>query len=167
MRISINLTLKNIEGKILDVGGGEGVIGQLYGRQVIAIDNRQEELDETSGVFQKMLMDARKLDFEDNHFDAVTFFYSLMFMDKSTQQQAIAEAARVLRPGGTLYIWDSEISKAFPEAFVVNLDIDIDEKILHTTYGVINTFGGMLGYGFYVIFRPVTFWILDHLKTKN
>ena len=36
-----------LEGSILDIGGGgEGTIGRLYGTQVIAIDNRQEELDE-------------------------------------------------------------------------------------------------------------------------
>ena len=36
---------------MLDIGGGgEGVIGRLYGRQVVAIDNRQEELDEARAV---------------------------------------------------------------------------------------------------------------------
>lgn len=30
-----------------------------------------------------------------------------------------------------------------------------------------NVFGGMLGYGLYVIFKPVTSWILDHLKTPG
>lgn len=38
---------KELDGEILDVGGGgEGTIGRLYGSQVTAIDNRQEELDE-------------------------------------------------------------------------------------------------------------------------
>ena len=38
---------KELIGTILDIGGGgEGVIGQLYGEQVVAIDNSQEELDE-------------------------------------------------------------------------------------------------------------------------
>ena len=32
---------------------------------------------------------------------------------------------------------------------------------------ITNVIGGMLGYGFYIIFKPVTFWILDHLKAKN
>lgn len=30
---------------------------------------------------------------------------------------------------------------------------------------ITNVVGGVLGYGLYVIFRPVAFWILDHLKT--
>lgn len=32
---------------------------------------------------------------------------------------------------------------------------------------ITNVIGGMLGYGFYVVFKPVTFWILDHLKMRN
>lgn len=32
---------------------------------------------------------------------------------------------------------------------------------------ITNAIGGMLGYGFYVVFKPVTFWILDHLKMRN
>lgn len=46
-------------GSILDIGGGgEGIIGRLYGRQVTAIDNRREELDEAPEGFEKVLMDA-------------------------------------------------------------------------------------------------------------
>ena len=41
----------DLRGSILDIGGGgEGVIGRLYGRQVVAIDNRQEELDEAAAA---------------------------------------------------------------------------------------------------------------------
>ncbi len=32
---------------------------------------------------------------------------------------------------------------------------------------ITNVTGGIIGYGFYMIFKPVAFWILDHLKTKN
>lgn len=102
-----------LEGSILDIGGGgEGTIGRLYGTQVIAIDNRQEELDEAPEGFEKVLMDARSLDFPDEHFDHVTFFYSLMFMDADTHKQAVSEAARVLKKGGYLHIWDAEIVSA-------------------------------------------------------
>ncbi|MCI8303890.1 MAG: VanZ family protein [Lawsonibacter sp.] len=30
-----------------------------------------------------------------------------------------------------------------------------------------NVMGGMLGYCFYVIFKPITFWLLGHLQTRN
>ena len=32
---------------------------------------------------------------------------------------------------------------------------------------ITNVIGGILGYGFYVVFRPVTFWILDRLKKRD
>lgn len=65
------LTLnRELNGKILDIGGGgEGVIGRLYTNQVVAIDIRQDELDEAPTGFEKILMDATQLDFKDNSFD--------------------------------------------------------------------------------------------------
>ena len=67
------------------------MIGRLYGRQVCAIDHRQEELDEAPEGFEKRCMDARNLQLEDTSFDHVTFFYSLMYMDAITQQRALRE----------------------------------------------------------------------------
>ena len=31
---------------------------------------------------------------------------------------------------------------------------------------ITNVIGGVLGYGLYVIFKSITFWILEHLKTR-
>lgn len=73
MIINIDYDLK---GSILDIGGGgEAIIGQMYGDRVTAIDNRQEELDEAPNCCTKLLMDAEKLSFFDGSFDNVTFFY--------------------------------------------------------------------------------------------
>ena len=48
-----------LKGTILDIGGGgEGIIGRVYGQQVTAIDNRQEELDGAPDNGHKLLMDA-------------------------------------------------------------------------------------------------------------
>jgi ubiquinone/menaquinone biosynthesis C-methylase UbiE len=126
---------RELQGRILDIGGGgEGVIGRLYGRQVCAIDHRQEELDEAPEGFEKRCMDARNLQLEDTSFDHVTFFYSLMYMDAVTQQRALREVFRVLRPGGGLHLWDAVIEKADP--FIVHLDIDIAGSPLSVDYGV-------------------------------
>lgn len=126
-------------GSILDIGGGgEGIIGRVYGSQVTAIDNCQEELDEAPGGYEKILMDACNLIFQSLSFDHVTFFYSLMFMNADTQVRAIAEAARVLKPEGKLHIWDAEIPSAYPEPFTVDLDIQLPAEQIHTTYGVVS-----------------------------
>ncbi len=95
MIINIDYDLK---GSILDIGGGgEAIIGQMYGDKVTAIDNRQEELDEAPNCCTKLLMDAEKLSFFDGSFDNVTFFYTLMYMSEEIQRKAIFEATRVLK----------------------------------------------------------------------
>ena len=45
--------------RFLDIGGGgEGIIGKLYGANVVAIDTRADELYETSNDALKIEMDA-------------------------------------------------------------------------------------------------------------
>ena len=135
MVVEINSDLK---GSILDIGGGgEAVIGQIYGNRVTAIDNCQEEIDEAPDCCTKLLMDARKLSFHDGSFDNVTFFYTLMYMTKETQRKAICEAARVLKAKGKMCIWDCTILSAYPDPFVVDLDIQTVNKRIHTSYGIV------------------------------
>lgn len=130
---------RELTGEILDVGGGgEGIIGRAYGPRVTAIDNRQEELDEAPEGPRKLLMDAAALAFPDASFHHVTFFFSLMYMPHPVQERAISEAARVLRPGGCLHIWDAEIACAYPEPFLAELDIDAAGEAVHTTYGIVD-----------------------------
>lgn len=134
-----NLSLpRTFTGPILDLGGGgEGIIGRIYRQQAVAIDNRQEELDEAPDGPKKLLMDAAALTFEDASFQHVTAFFSFMYMPHSVQAQAIAQAARVLCPSGMLHIWDAEINSAFPEPFLMELDIDAAGTPIHTTYGIV------------------------------
>lgn len=128
---------KEWKGSILDIGGGgEGVIGRLYGKQVLAIDNCQEELDEAPDGFAKVLMDATDLSFEDGCFDHVSFFFSLMFMGGEEQRRALLEAARVLKPGGEMHIWDCDIVSAYPEPFCVDVGVQLPGEEIHTTYGI-------------------------------
>lgn len=135
MTIELNADL---HGKILDVGGGgEGIIGRIYGHQVTAIDNCKEELDEVPDVCEKRIMDAANLQFPEASFDHVTFFYSLMYMSTQTQEKALSEACRVLKPEGKLWIWDAEIESAYPEPFVADLDIRCGTLAIHTAYGIV------------------------------
>ena len=128
---------KCLKGKILDIGGGgEGIIGRLYTSQVVAIDNCQAELDEAPDCFEKVFMDARFMTFSDDIFDHVTFFYSLMFMSAKAQREGILEAARVVKPGGCIHIWDCDITCAYPEPFCVDILVKLPEEKIKTTYGV-------------------------------
>ena len=95
------------EGWILDLGGGgEGIIGQLKGSQVVAIDPVKNELLEAPDGPLKIIMDARKLEFLDESFNMVTAFFTLMYIPAADHPGVLREAWRVLRPSGKLLIWE-------------------------------------------------------------
>jgi len=100
-------------GMILDIGGGGwGVIGQLKGKQVIAIDISDKELLEAPpGPLLKIVMDARDLQFLDNTFPTSTVFFTFMFMAPSDHERVFRELRRVLAPGGRLLIWDAVLPR--------------------------------------------------------
>lgn len=96
------------QGLILDIGGGgEGIIGQLKGRQVIAIDiNKRELVDAPAGPLLKIVMDARDLKFLDGSFATATVFFTFMYIDPADHEKVFRELHRVLAPGARLLIWD-------------------------------------------------------------
>lgn len=53
--------------------------------------------------------------------------------------------------------------------FLISLGIELLQPFFDRSSDITdlitNVIGGVLGYGLYVIFKPVTFWILEHLKT--
>ena len=56
-----------------------------------------------------------KLEFPDGCFDSVTAFYFLMYLFPEDMGAVFSEAARVLKSGGRMYIWDAVYDCAFPE----------------------------------------------------
>ncbi len=64
-------------------------------------------------------------------------------------------------------------SRTIVFCFLMSLGIELLQPLIDgfrssdITDLITNVIGGMLGYGFYVIFRPVSFWILDHLKKES
>jgi ubiquinone/menaquinone biosynthesis C-methylase UbiE len=134
------LNKRVIMGRVLDVGGGgEGIVGLLYGKNTVAIDNRAEELLETDNKALKLVMDACELKFPDETFEMAAFFYSLMYMNTESKEKAISEAARVLKPGGMLEVWDTE----FPEpggdgndVYIANVLVNVNRRKIKTSYGV-------------------------------
>ena len=135
---NVDLRDVTLSGRILDIGGGgEGIISRHAGDSVIAIDIRKDELLESPDVGIKIVMDATDLKFLDNTFDNVTCFYSLMFMSEETVEKCLAEAFRVLKPNGCLWIWDTEIPwPAQSDVFVVHLDIALADEHISTGYGI-------------------------------
>ncbi len=100
------------EGHILDIGGGgEGIIGQLKGSQVIAIDISKRELEDAPPGPLKIEMDARDLKFLDGAFKTVTVFFTFMYIDDSDHGKVFQEIHRVLETGGRLLIWDVTLAE--------------------------------------------------------
>jgi ubiquinone/menaquinone biosynthesis C-methylase UbiE len=135
------LKLKNITspGWILDIGGGgEGVIGQLEGQRVIAVDTSRRELEEAAPGPLKLVMDARELQFLDGSFSAAACFFSLMYIPPGDHGQVLQEIFRVLQPGGKLYLWEANLPPRTDqtlELIAVKLTIHLPDREIKTGYG--------------------------------
>jgi ubiquinone/menaquinone biosynthesis C-methylase UbiE len=127
------------EGWILDIGGGgEAVIGQLKGAQVVAIDMSARELQDAPDGPLKVVMDARELKFLDCTFHTVTAFFSFMFFQPGDHEKVLQEIYRVLSPGGQFMMWDIEIQqRPVPELDVMAfpLQVRLPSAVIHTGYG--------------------------------
>ncbi|MCX7109131.1 MAG: class I SAM-dependent methyltransferase [Candidatus Methylumidiphilus sp.] len=100
-------------GKILEVGVGTGIGLSYYRRehQVHGIDISPHMLDRAKkrvhrkrlgNVTQLTIMDARKLQFADNTFDAVVAAYVMSVVPEP--EKVIREIERVCKPGGDVII---------------------------------------------------------------
>jgi len=126
-------------GSILDLGGGgEGIIGQVMGRAVTAVDIREDELMEAPDGPFKVVADARALPFDGETFYCATAFYFLMYLKSQDLNAVFNEVFRVLKPSGRFIIWDVAIPEAKRETkrlFVVPLKIDLPNGACNTAYG--------------------------------
>lgn len=88
------------QGRILDLGGGTGAANEVFGnRDVVALDPSPEMLFLNSAG-RRIVAVGEGLPFADGAFDAV--FSAYVFRNLDSVEQTVAEAARVLRPGGRL-----------------------------------------------------------------
>ncbi|MFB7747428.1 class I SAM-dependent methyltransferase [Streptomyces sp. NPDC059095] len=91
--------------RILDVGGGPGIHAQWLiqdGYEVHVVDPVPRHIDQAAATGATAeLGDARKLSAADHSYDAVLVLGPLYhLLERADRDQALAEAVRVVRPGG-------------------------------------------------------------------
>lgn len=139
--LDIDLSSIEIEGRILDIGGGgEGVIGQFKGEQVVAIDPSKSELEEApESTALNIIMDAKDLKFIDNTFDSATAFFTMMYIPLADHKKIFQEIYRVLKSNGKFFLWDLIIPNRNgneKDIYLVYLKVKISEIVLDSGYGV-------------------------------
>lgn len=109
---------------VLDVGCGEGwLVRRLEGAGATAVGldplapalERARAADPGAPPSRYVQGVAERLPFADSSFDAVVFFNALHHVPVEAMDAAIAQAARVLAPDGTLYVQEPLASGSFFE----------------------------------------------------
>ncbi len=98
-------------GDVLDIASGDGVLAELlapHSHRYVCLDSSTKVVLAASERLRKLKNvevregDMHALPFADAHFDLVVLMHSLTYAEHPAQ--AVAEAARVLRPGGRLLL---------------------------------------------------------------
>lgn len=98
--------------RVLDLGCGKGRFAralQARGAEVAGIDVSTAMLAEADGI-ERVRGSVRSLPFRSESFDAVVAVEVFEHLEPSTWEATIAEARRVLAPGGTLAVVDKSLA---------------------------------------------------------
>jgi len=99
-----------LDGKdVLDVGcGGGALVRELVGRgaRAVGLEISEQQLGQarTRGIGRFVVGRAEDLPLENSSLDAVLFMRSLHHVPQPAMVSALADATRVLRPGGLVYV---------------------------------------------------------------
>jgi SAM-dependent methyltransferase len=105
-RTFLDYFINIVKGKVLDIGSGPGRDGLLLksgGLEVVCFDASQKMIDlSTSRGLFSVLGDFLDLPFQEENFDGVWAYTSLLHCSKRDFKKAILEIKRILKDGGVL-----------------------------------------------------------------
>ena len=134
--------------RILDVGCGDGGLARLMTRRgatVTGLEYNPKQLEkalaaEPAGDEAYVGGVGEDLPFGNASMDAVVFFNSLHHVAVEAQAAALAEAARVVRPGGVVYV--AEPVAEGPH-FRLTMPVDDETRVRAAAYAVIRDAGAL------------------------
>jgi SAM-dependent methyltransferase len=100
----LGVVLRELEGRLLDIGAGDNMLVKLYKSKSVRADAHSslgvDVFDWGGGC--TIIENCAKLPFEDGSFDTVSFVACINHIPE--RREALREAFRVLRPGGKLIL---------------------------------------------------------------
>lgn len=128
--------------KVADIGCGEGSLTRMmtrHGANVIGVECSKSQLERARAakpagneIYYEGV--GEDMSFEDNKLDVIVFFNSLHHINIDNQEQALAEARRVLKPGGMVYICEPVASG---EHFELMQPVHDETKVRDAAYQAI------------------------------
>lgn len=134
--------------EVLDVGAGQGAfvraLNELGARAVgVEIEAAKVARAREESGCEVVLGSAEALPFEDNAFDVLTYMFSLHHVPASLHERTFAEAARVLRPGGQLYVCEPEIGSDMSQIVAV---IDDETEVRQAALAALDAYPARYGF---------------------
>jgi len=126
----------HMEGNILFLALGTGLDIQVFpkGKHITAIDispkmieKAKPRIDAYEGTIEAHVMDVHDLQFEDKSFDQI--YTSCTFCSVPNPVAGLISLKRVLKPGGTLYMFEHTGSAYYPFKIMMNLMTLLTRKV--------------------------------------
>ena len=96
--------------RILDCGCGTGIYSNFFpSHSYVGVDISRVYIERAQSCFPEhrfRVMDATRLAFPDNSFDAVVVSGVIHHLDSATTHRVLEEISRVLEPNGTFLVWE-------------------------------------------------------------
>jgi SAM-dependent methyltransferase len=102
--------VKRCPGRVLDCGSGTGIYAPEFASEnYVGIDLAPEYVARARAAYSGYdfrVMDAARMDFPDESFDAAILSGVLHHLDGDMARRVLAELRRVLKPDGELLVWE-------------------------------------------------------------